>query len=70
MKNTRRVGLYVALVCSCDAQLELDVPEDGEAAAWVTVHRFANAHEKCGYVTPIFELGQTSSSSGVTLPAS
>ena len=39
MKNTRRVGLYVALVCSCDAQLELDVPEDGEAAAWVTSAR-------------------------------
>lgn len=54
----RPVGMYVALICGCDAQLELDVPSDGEAAAWVMVHRFSNAHASCGYVTPLQELSQ------------
>jgi hypothetical protein len=44
--------MYVDLNCgTCESQLMLD-SDDNSPGVWMLVHRFANAHAVCGYVTP------------------
>lgn len=45
--------MYVNLICSCEAALEVDVPDGDESAGWALIMRFCNAHVGCGYVTPM-----------------
>lgn len=54
--------MYICLQCSCEAHLEIDVVAGDEAAGWVMVHRFSNAHaEHCNFVTPLPEQSITNS---------
>lgn len=44
--------MYVDLHCgACESQMTLDA-EDNSPGVWMLVHRFANAHAACNYVTP------------------
>lgn len=44
--------MYVDMHCgTCEGQLMLDA-DDNNPGVWMLVHRFANAHSVCGYVTP------------------
>ena len=44
--------MVVDLVCSCGAGMVVEVDdEDNMTGAWMLVHRFGNAHVKCGYMT-------------------
>jgi hypothetical protein len=60
MSKRRKETFYICLTCACEAHMELDPIPGEEAAAWMLVNRFVNAHVKCDYVTPA--LGQTQSS--------
>jgi hypothetical protein len=43
--------VFVELVCGkCESSLQLDSEE--EDPTWLVVHRFANAHAECGFMTP------------------
>lgn len=53
--------MYLNLGCSCDAVLEVDVPEGDESAGWMLIHRFMNAHVACGYAMPLQEQPATAS---------
>ena len=39
------------LVCSCGAAIAFSVDEDNMTGGWMLIHRFANAHAKCGFMT-------------------
>jgi len=44
--------MHVDMTCGyCEATLSLGSEE--ESAVWMLVHRFANAHVPCGFVTSI-----------------
>lgn len=51
--SRKSATFYVHMECTCEATIELDVVPGDEAGAWGLVHRFANAHVKCGYVAPL-----------------
>jgi hypothetical protein len=42
--------MFVEMLCGgCESHLSLD-GEDNESGVWLLVHRFANAHSRCGYM--------------------
>lgn len=44
--------MYVDMRCGgCEANFMLDSDENN-SGVWLLVHRFANAHSSCGYMTP------------------
>lgn len=43
--------MFAEMVCVCGATLQLDVDDD--FPAWLLTNRFAEAHVKCGFVTPL-----------------
>jgi hypothetical protein len=44
--------MFFELVCSCTATFHMESPEEEGTAAWLFAHRFVNAHEDCGYMSP------------------
>lgn len=43
--------MFVEMVCgSCESSINIDSEE--EDAVWMIVHRFANAHAGCGFMSP------------------
>jgi hypothetical protein len=44
--------VYVEMVCgSCESYFNCDADSEEGAAVWMMMHRFANAHTECGYMT-------------------
>lgn len=44
--------MYTELACGhCDSSLQVESEE--EDAVWLLIHRFANAHADCGFMTPL-----------------
>lgn len=40
------------MVCVCGAGFQLDIMDDDNMlGAWLLIHRFTNAHVKCGFMT-------------------
>jgi hypothetical protein len=51
--------MYVEMVCGhCDSYFNCDGDEDESSALWMMMHRFANAHVPCGYMTPVNQHGE------------
>jgi hypothetical protein len=49
--------MYVEMLCGgCESHLSLD-GDDNESGAWLLVHRFANAHSRCGYMAVAESIG-------------
>jgi hypothetical protein len=44
--------MFAEMVCTCGATLQLDVDEV-DFPAWVLTSRFAEAHVKCGFISPM-----------------
>jgi hypothetical protein len=42
--------MYCEMICSCEATLHVESENDD--GIWMMALRFANAHSKCGYMTP------------------
>ena len=46
--------MYIEMVCgACESYFNCDVDDDEANALWMMMHRFANAHVECGYMTRI-----------------
>jgi hypothetical protein len=43
--------MFVEMVCVCGASLQID--GDDDYPSWLFASRFAEAHVKCGFITPI-----------------
>lgn len=44
--------MYVEMVCgACDSYFNCDADSDESSPVWMMMHRFANAHVDCGYMT-------------------
>ena len=44
--------MYVEMVCgACESYFNCDADSDEASAVWMMMHRFANAHVDCGYMT-------------------
>ena len=51
------------MVCACGASITVEVLDDENTlGGWMFIHRFANAHISCGYVTE-YESGDPFNSS-------
>lgn len=44
--------MLVQCECTCGALLNIETDEDYDQSAWSLTFRFANAHTRCGFVTP------------------
>lgn len=45
-------NMYIEMTCSCTSSFSLDTEEEYVEHIWHLAWRFANAHVRCGYVTP------------------
>lgn len=44
--------MYVEMVCgACESYFNCDAEAEEASAVWMMMHRFANAHTECGYMT-------------------
>lgn len=44
--------MCINLICSCGAGFSMEIDdEENMTGAWMLIHRFANAHNKCGFMT-------------------
>ena len=44
--------MYVEMVCgACESYFNCDADSDESSPVWMMMHRFANAHVDCGYMT-------------------
>lgn len=41
------------MTCTCSAYLNIDTDTDDDAA-WLMIHRFSQAHVRCGFIMPAF----------------
>lgn len=44
--------MFIEMDCSCEASVIFDDAENADSV-WLLVHRFANAHEVCGFMTAV-----------------
>lgn len=57
--------MYVEMVCgACDSYFNCDADVDESAPVWMMMHRFANAHVDCGYMTRVVQDDDPESSAG------
>lgn len=48
--------MYVEMVCgSCESYFNIDADPEDTSAVWMMMHRFANAHLECGYMTHVVQ---------------
>lgn len=48
--------MYVEMVCgSCESYFNCDADAEEASAVWMMMHRFANAHVDCGYMTRVVQ---------------
>lgn len=48
--------MYVEMVCgACESYFNCDADSDESSAVWMFMHRFANAHVDCGYMTKVVQ---------------
>lgn len=48
--------MYVEMVCgACESYFNCDADADEAPAVWMMMHRFANAHVDCGYMTRVVQ---------------
>lgn len=48
--------MYVEMVCgSCESYFNVDADPDDTSPVWMMMHRFANAHVECGYMTRVVQ---------------
>lgn len=48
--------MYVEMVCgACESYFNCDAEPEEESAVWMMMHRFANAHVECGYMTRVVQ---------------
>lgn len=48
--------MYVEMVCGqCESYFNCDADSDETSAVWMMMHRFANAHVECGYMTKMVQ---------------
>lgn len=48
--------MYVEMVCgACESYFNCDADSDEASAVWMMMHRFANAHVDCGYMTRVVQ---------------
>jgi hypothetical protein len=46
------MGMSIGLTCACEGHFSAEVDGDDTTGVWYLVYRFADAHVKCGYMTP------------------
>lgn len=59
--------MYVEMVCgNCESFFNCDADADESSAMWMMMHRFANAHVACGYMTPVSAEGEVLESAEIS----
>lgn len=57
--------MYVEMVCgACESYFNCDADAEEGSAVWMMMHRFANAHVDCGYMTRLGQEDDPESSAG------
>lgn len=48
--------MYVEMVCGhCESYFNADAEAEDSSAIWMMMHRFANSHVECGYMTRVLQ---------------